>query len=77
MDLRLGKGAVFFKDTFCMSKKKCTNGQTSMIHLSMDMEIPSRIDACCSFHEKKRIIDPAFFNSSLFTNILLKFVFLG
>ena len=27
MDLRLGKNAVFFKDTFCLSKKKCTNGQ--------------------------------------------------
>ena len=27
MDLRLGKYAVIFKDTFCLSKKKCTNGQ--------------------------------------------------
>ena len=27
MDLRLGKNAVIFKDTFCLSKKKCTNGQ--------------------------------------------------
>ena len=27
MDLRLGKNAVFFKDTFCLSKKKCTIGQ--------------------------------------------------
>ena len=27
MDLRLSKKAVFFKDTFCLSKKKCTNGQ--------------------------------------------------
>ena len=26
MDLRLGKNAVIFKDTFCLSKKKCTNG---------------------------------------------------
>ena len=27
MDLRLGKNAVFFNDTFCQSNKKCTNGQ--------------------------------------------------
>ena len=27
MDLRLGKYAVIFKDTFCLSKKKCTNWQ--------------------------------------------------
>ena len=27
MDLRLGKNAVFFKDTFCLSKKKCINGK--------------------------------------------------
>ena len=27
MDLRLGKNAVVFKDTFCLSKKNCTNGQ--------------------------------------------------
>ena len=26
-------------------------GKTSMIQLSMDMKIPSRIDACCNFHE--------------------------
>ena len=26
-------------------------GITSMIHLSMDIEIPSRIDACCNSHE--------------------------
>ena len=26
-------------------------GKTSMIHLSMDMKIPSKIDACCNFHE--------------------------
>ena len=28
MDLRLGKNAVIFKDTFCLSKKKSTNGHT-------------------------------------------------
>ena len=27
MDLKLGKNAVNFKDTFCLSKKKWTNGQ--------------------------------------------------
>ena len=27
MDLRLDKNAVFCKDTFCLSKKKCTNRQ--------------------------------------------------
>ena len=27
MNLRLGKNAVFCKDTFCLSKKKLTNGQ--------------------------------------------------
>ena len=27
MDLKLGKDAVFFKDIFCLSKKKDTNGQ--------------------------------------------------
>ena len=27
MNLRLGKNAVFCKDTFCLSKKKWTNGQ--------------------------------------------------
>ena len=26
MALRLSKNAVFFKDTFCLPKKKCTNG---------------------------------------------------
>ena len=29
MDLRLGKNAVFFKDTFYLSKKMCTNGQNN------------------------------------------------
>ena len=51
MDLRLGKNAVFFKDTFCLSKKKCTNGQNIHDALSMDMNISTRIDACCNFHE--------------------------
>ena len=27
MDLGLGKNSVFFKDTFCLSQKRCTNGQ--------------------------------------------------
>ena len=27
MDLRLDKNAVFCKDTFCLSEKKCSNGQ--------------------------------------------------
>ena len=27
MNLRLGKNAVFCKDTFCLSKKEWTNGQ--------------------------------------------------
>ena len=26
MDLRFGKNAVFFKNTYCLSKKKCTTG---------------------------------------------------
>ena len=51
MDLRLGKNAVFFKDTFCLSKKKCTNGQIIHDALSMDINISTRIDACCNFHE--------------------------
>ena len=54
MDLRLGKNAVFFKDTFCLSKKKCTNGQNihdAVMHWSMDMKIPTRINACCNFYE--------------------------
>ena len=25
--------------------------KASIIHLSMDIKIPSRIDACCNFHE--------------------------
>ena len=29
MNLRLGKNAVFFKNTFCLSKKKCINGQNT------------------------------------------------
>ena len=49
---RLGKNAVFFKDNFCLSKKKCTNGQKFHDTLSVDMKIPTRIDACCNFHEK-------------------------
>ena len=51
MDLRLSKNAVFFKDTFCLSKKKCTNGQDIHVALSMDMNISTRFDACCNFHE--------------------------
>ena len=51
MDLRLDKNAVFFKDIFCLSKKKCTNGQKFHDTLSVDMKIPTRIDACCKFHE--------------------------
>ena len=51
MDLRLGKNAVFFKDAFCLSKKKCTNGQNIHDALSMDMNFSTRIDACCNFHE--------------------------
>ena len=52
MDLRLGKNAVFYKDTFCLSKKKCTNGLNIHDALSMDdMKISTRIDACCNFHE--------------------------
>ena len=51
MDLRLGKNAVFFKDTFCLSKKSAQMGIKSMIHLSIHMKIPPRIDACCNFHE--------------------------
>ena len=31
MHLRLGKNAVFFKDTFSLSKKKCKNGKTSIV----------------------------------------------
>ena len=30
-------------------------GITSMIHLSMDIEIPSRIDASCNSHENVRV----------------------
>ena len=51
MNLRLGKNAVFCKDTFCLSKKKCTNGLNIHNALSMDMKISTRIDACCNFHE--------------------------
>ena len=50
MDLGLGKNAVFFKDSFCLSKKKCTNG-LNIIHdaLSVDIMISTRIDACCKY----------------------------
>ena len=43
MDLRLGKNAVFFMDTFCLSKRSAQMGKTSMIHLSMDMKIPPEL----------------------------------
>ena len=46
MDLRLSKKAVFFKDTFCLSKKSAQMGIKSHTH-----EDPPRIDACCNFHE--------------------------
>ena len=36
-----------FKDTFCLSKKKCTNGHDA---LAMDIKIFTRIDACSNFH---------------------------
>ena len=51
MDLRLGKNAVFFKDSFCLTKKMCTNGLKIHDALTMDMKIFTRIDACCNFHE--------------------------
>ena len=37
MDLGLDKNAVFFKDTFCLSKNKCTNGLNIHDALTMDM----------------------------------------
>ena len=49
MDLRLGKNAVFFKDTFCLSKKKWTNGQNIHDAMSVDIKISTRIDACCKY----------------------------
>ena len=55
MNLWLGKNEVFFKDTFCLSKKKCTNGLNIHDALSMDMKISTRIDACCNFH--KNVMD--------------------
>ena len=42
------------KDTLCLSKKKCTNGQhihDALVYMSMDINIPARIDAYCNFHE--------------------------
>ena len=51
MCLRLGKNAVFFKDTFCLSKKKCTDGQNFHDTLVYGHEDPIRIDACCNFYE--------------------------
>ena len=51
MGLRLGKNAVFFKDTFCLSKKKCTDGQNIHDTLVYGHEDPTRIDACCNFYE--------------------------
>ena len=53
MDLRLGRNEVFFKDTFCFSKKKCTNGQNihDALVYAMDIKISMRIDAYCNFHE--------------------------
>ena len=29
-----------------------------MMHLSMDMKIPKRIDACCNFHENVMDLNP-------------------
>ena len=51
MGLRLDKNAVFFKDTFCLSKKKCTGGQNIHDTLVYGHEDPPRIDACCNFYE--------------------------
>ena len=51
MNLRQGKNAVVFKDTFCLSKEKCTNGLNIHDALSIDMKISTRIDAFCNFHE--------------------------
>ena len=57
MDLRLGKNAVIFKDAFCLPKKKCKNGHNIQMHLSMDIKIPSRIDACCNSHENVMVLN--------------------
>ena len=51
MGLRLGKNAVFFKDTFCLSKEKCTDGQNIHDTLVYGLEDPTRIDASCNFYE--------------------------
>ena len=51
MNLRLGKNAVFCKDTFCLSNKRCTDGLNIHDALVCGDEIPTRIDACCNFHE--------------------------
>jgi len=51
MGLRLGKNAVLFKDTFCLSKKKCTNRQNIHDTLVYGHEDHTRIDACCNFYE--------------------------
>ena len=32
-------------------------GITSMIHFSMDIEIPSKIDACCNSHENLMVLN--------------------
>ena len=49
MDLRLGNNAEFFKDAFCLTKKKCTNGLNIHDALSVDIKISTRIDACCKY----------------------------
>ena len=51
MGLGLGKNAVLFKDTFCLSKKKCTDVQNIHDTLVYGHEDPTRIDACCNFCE--------------------------
>ena len=51
MDLRLGNNAEFFKNAFCLSKKKCTNVHNIHDALSIDIKISTKIDACCNFHE--------------------------
>ena len=50
MDLRLGKNAIFFKDTFCLIKSKCTYGHNIHDTLVLDMKNPTRIDSCCNLN---------------------------
>ena len=57
MDLRLGKNAVIFKDTFSLTKKKCKTEHNIHVTPVYDIEIPSRIDASCNSQENVMVLN--------------------